>query len=135
VIGDVISVNVISTVSMILITLITAYFNLVLGEMVPKKIAMQNPEKVSFLAAPVLLFVLKVAKPVVKLLSLSTNGLLKVIGIDPHADEDTVTEEEIRMMVDVGGEKGVIEDSQREMIDNIFEFDDIDAADIMTHRT
>ena len=86
VIGDVISVNVISTVSMVLITLITAYFNLVLGELVPKKIAMQNPEKVSFLAAPVLLFVLKVAKPVVKLLSLSTNGLLKVIGIDPHAD-------------------------------------------------
>ena len=135
VIGDVISVNVISTVSMVLITLITAYFNLVLGELVPKKIAMQNPEKVSFLAAPVLLFVLKVAKPVVKLLSLSTNGLLKVIGIDPHADEETVTEEEIRMMVDVGSEKGVIEDSQREMIDNIFEFDDIDAADIMTHRT
>ena len=82
-----------------------------------------------------LLFVAKVTKPVVKLLSLSTNGVLRLIGIDPHADEEVVTEEEIRMMVDVGGEKGVIEDSQKEMIDNIFEFDDMDVADIMTHRT
>ena len=60
---------------------------------------------------------------------------MRIMGIDPHADEETVTEEEIRMMVDVGGEKGVIEDSQKEMIDNIFEFDDMDVADIMTHRT
>lgn len=58
-----------------------------------------------------------------------------MFGLDPNADEETVTEEEIRMMVDVGQEKGVIEDSQKEMINNVFEFDDIDVADIMTHRT
>ncbi len=132
---NVIPIGVVSGVSTVLITLIMAYFNLVLGELVPKKIAMQKPEKVSFAAAPVLLFVAKVTKPAVKLLSLSTNGVLRILGIDPHADEETVTEEEIRMMVDVGGEKGVIEDVQKEMIDNIFEFDDMDVADIMTHRT
>lgn len=134
-VANVIPSGVISGFSTVIITLIMSYFSLVLGELVPKKIAMQKSEKMAFMAAPVLLFVAKVTKPVVKLLSLSTNGVLRLIGIDPHADEEVVTEEEIRMMVDVGGEKGVIEDSQKEMIDNIFEFDDMDVADIMTHRT
>ena len=119
----------------VVITLIMSYFSLVLGELVPKKIAMNKPEKMAFMAAPILVFVAKVTKPIVKFLALSTNGVLRVMGIDPHADEEVVTEEEIRMMVDVGGEKGVIEDTQIEMINNIFEFDDIDVADIMTHRT
>lgn len=131
----VIPVGVISGFSTVIITLVMSYFSLVLGELVPKKIAIQNPEKMSFFAAPILVVVAKITKPLVKFLSLSTNGVLRLMRIDPHADEETVTEEEIRMMVDVGGEKGVIEDVQKEMIDNIFEFDDIDVADIMTHRT
>ena len=132
---DVIPVGIISGFSTVVITLIMSYFSLVLGELVPKKIAMNKPEKMAFMAAPILVFVAKVTKPIVKFLALSTNGVLRVMGIDPHADEEVVTEEEIRMMVDVGGEKGVIEDTQIEMINNIFEFDDIDVADIMTHRT
>ena len=132
---DVIPVGIISGFSTVVITLIMSYFSLVLGELVPKKIAMSKPEKMAFMAAPILVFVAKITKPVVKFLALSTNGVLRLIGIDPHADEEVVTEEEIRMMVDVGGEKGVIEDAQIEMINNIFEFDDIDVADIMTHRT
>lgn len=132
---NVIPVGIISGFSTVIITLIMSYFSLVLGELVPKKIAMNKPEKMAFMAAPILTFVAKVTKPIVKFLALSTNGVLRVIGIDPHADEEVVTEEEIRMMVDVGGEKGVIEDTQIEMINNIFEFDDIDVADIMTHRT
>ena len=132
---NVIPVGIISGFSTVVITLIMSYFSLVLGELVPKKIAMNKPEKMAFMAAPILTFVAKVTKPIVKFLALSTNGVLRVIGIDPHADEEVVTEEEIRMMVDVGGEKGVIEDTQIEMINNIFEFDDIDVADIMTHRT
>ena len=132
---NVIPSAIISGFSTVLITLIMSYFSLVLGELVPKKIAMNKPEKMAFMAAPILTFVAKITKPIVKLLALSTNGVLRLIGIDPHADEDVVTEEEIRMMVDVGGEKGVIEDTQIEMINNIFEFDDIDVADIMTHRT
>ena len=132
---DVIPIGIISGFSTVVITLIMSYFSLVLGELVPKKIAMSKPEKMAFMAAPILVFVAKITKPVVKFLALSTNGVLRLIGIDPHADEEVVTEEEIRMMVDVGGEKGVIEDAQIEMINNIFEFDDIDVADIMTHRT
>ena len=132
---NVIPVGIISGFSTVVITLIMSYFSLVLGELVPKKIAMSKPEKMAFMAAPILVFVAKITKPIVKFLALSTNGVLRLIGIDPHADEEVVTEEEIRMMVDVGGEKGVIEDTQIEMINNIFEFDDIDVADIMTHRT
>lgn len=132
---NVIPVGVISGFSTVIITLIMSYFSLVLGELVPKKIAIQKPEKMAFVAAPILTFVAKVTKPLVRFLAFSTNSVLKLFGIDPHADEEVVTEEEIRMMVDVGGEKGVIEDTQIEMINNIFEFDDIDVADIMTHRT
>lgn len=132
---NVIPLGVISVLSTILITIIMSYFSLVLGELAPKKIAMQKPEKISFAVVPVLLFVNKITKPFVKLLSASTNGVVRLFGLDPNADEEVVTEEEIRMMVDVGQEKGVIEDSQKEMINNIFEFDDMDVADIMTHRT
>lgn len=134
-VANVIPLGLISGVSTVLITLITSYFSLVLGELAPKKIAMQKPEKVSFAVVPVLLFVSKVTKPFVKILSVSTNAVVRLFGLDPNADEEEVTEEEIRMMVDVGQEKGVIEDVQKEMINNIFEFDDIDVADIMTHRT
>ena len=130
-----IPLGVISVVSTVLITIIMSYFSLVLGELAPKKIAMHSPEKVSFTVVPVLLFVNKVTMPFVKFLSASTNGIIRLFGIDPNEDEEVVTEEEIRMMVDVGQEKGVIEDVQKEMINNIFEFDDMDVADIMTHRT
>ena len=126
---------VINGVSTVLITLIMGYFNLVLGELVPKKIAMQKPEQVSFKVVSILMVVHTVAKPFVKLLSLSTNAVVRLLGMDPNAAEETVTEEEIRMMVDAGQEKGVIEHAQKEMINNIFEFDDIDVSDVMTHRT
>ncbi len=134
-VADVIPMGIISGVSTVLITLIMSYFSLVLGELVPKKIAMQKPEQVSFRAVSILLVVNTVARPFVKILSLSTNAVVRLLGMDPNADEETVTEEEIRMMVDVGQEKGVIEHTQKEMINNIFEFDDIDVSDVMTHRT
>ncbi len=134
-VANVVPLGLISGVSTVLITLITSYFSLVLGELAPKKIAMQKSEQVSFAVVPILLFVSKVCKPFVKILSVSTNAVVRLFGMDPNADEEEVTEEEIRMMVDVGQEKGVIEDVQKEMINNIFEFDDIDVADIMTHRT
>ncbi len=127
--------GVINGASVVIITLIMSYFSLVLGELVPKKIGMQIPEKISFKVVGVLLFISKIFSPLVRFLSISTNGIVRLLGFNPHADEETVTEEEIRMMVDVGGEKGVIEDVQKEMINNIFEFDDLDAGDIMTHRT
>lgn len=96
---------------------------------------MQASEKVAFAVAKPLLVISKITSPFVKFLSVSTNAVVRLFGFDPNADEESVTEEEIRMMVDVGGERGVIEDTQKEMINNIFEFDDIDAGDVMTHRT
>lgn len=128
-------VNVISAVSVVVITIIMSYFSLVLGELAPKRIGMQVPEKIAFAVVKPLLVISKITGPFVKFLSLSTNAIVRICGFDPNASEEVVTEEEIRMMVDVGGEKGVIEDTQKEMINNIFEFDDIDAGDIMTHRT
>ena len=125
----------INGIAVVIVTIIMSYFSLVLGELVPKKIAMQVPEKISFKIVDILLFFSKLFAPLVKILSWSTNAVVRLLGFNPHADEETVTEEEIRMMVDVGGEKGVIEDVQKEMINNIFEFDDLDAGDIMTHRT
>lgn len=125
----------VNSVSVIIITIIISYFSLVLGELAPKRMAMQKPEKIAFLIVGSLSAFAKVARPFVRFLSFSTNVVVKLFGFDPNIDEENVTEEEIRMMVDVGQEKGVIEDMQKEMINNIFEFDDIHVADIMTHRT
>jgi putative hemolysin len=125
----------VSGISTVVITVVMAFFNLVLGELVPKRIAMQKSEAISFAAVGILRGVASVMRPFVKLLSVSTNLVVRLIGLDPNASVENVTEEEIRMMVDVGGEKGVIEDTQKEMINNIFEFDDITAEDIMTPRT
>lgn len=125
----------ISGVSVVVITIIMSYFSLVLGELAPKRMGMQKPEEIAYKVVGILLVVKKVCSPFVKILSLSTNAVVRLFGFDPNADEEGVTEEEIRMMVDVGEEKGVIENIQKEMINNIFEFDDIDVTDIMTHRT
>lgn len=122
-------------ITVVIITIILSYFTLVFGELVPKRVAMQNPERFAFRVVGALLFLYKATKPFVWLLSKSTNGVVRLFGIDPHAEPEHVTEEEIRMMVDVGNEKGVIEESEKEMINNIFEMDDITAAEIMTHRT
>ena len=122
------------TVCLILVTLITSFFSLVFGELVPKRIAMQKAERLSFAFIGILRVVAFLFRPFVRLLSGTTNLIVRLFGVDPHADEENVTEEEIRLMVDVSEEKGVIEGQQRDMLDNIFEFDDITAEDIMTPR-
>ena len=122
-------------VALIVVTVIMSYFSLVLGELAPKRIAMQKSESIAFKVVGFLLFVKKIMIPFIKVLSVSTNAVVRLLGFDPNASEETVTEEEILMLVDAGEEKGVIEESQKEMINNIFEFDDIVAADVMTHRT
>ena len=127
--------GIIEGVSVVVITVIMSYFSLVLGELAPKRMGMQKPEEIAYKVVGILLVVKKFTAPFVKILSLSTNAVVRLCGFDPNASDDVVTEEEIRMMVDVGEEKGVIENIQKEMINNIFEFDDIDVTDIMTHRT
>ncbi len=124
-----------NTVSVIVVTLLLSYITLVIGELVPKRIAMKQPEKVARGVCGVISFAAAVARPVVWLLSASTNGVLRLLRIDPNDKENAVTEEEIRLMVDAGEEGGSIETNEKEMIENIFEFNNTTAADIMVHRT
>jgi putative hemolysin len=122
-------------IAVVVITLILSYFTLVFGELVPKRLAMQKSETIARMAVTPLSGLAAVASPFVKFLSLSTNLIVRLLGVDPKADEEQVTEEEIRMLVDVGKKKGAIRESESIMIDNVFEFDNKIAADIMTHRT
>lgn len=133
--GIPVSQGILKAFSVALITLILSYFTLVMGELVPKRIAMQKSEKISRLAARPLLFLARIARPFVIFLTHSTNFFVKILGGNPDADEEEVTEEEIRMMIDVGEEKGTIQEIEKEMINNIFDFDNKLVADIMTHRT
>lgn len=121
--------------SVIAITLILSYFTLVLGELVPKRLALQKAEAIARAAVLPLSILSKISSPFVKLLTFSTNSVVRLFGVDPNAGDENVTEEEIRMMVDVGKEKGTIQENEKEMINNIFELDNKDVSDIMTHRT
>lgn len=122
------------TVCTVIVTLILSYFSLVLGELVPKRIAQNNAEKLAFRSSSVVRTFGTIMKPFVRFLTISTNAVLRLLHIDPEVKETNVTEEEIRMLVDVGSEEGSIEDSEKQMIQNIFEFNDKDVAEIMTHR-
>ena len=121
-------------ISIVIITIILSYFTLVFGELVPKRIAMKNHEKVANLTIGIVRFISIITAPFVKLLTISTNFVSKIFGVNEN-EEETVTEEEIRMMVDVGEEKGTIEEEEKELINNVFEFNDITVSEIMTHRT
>lgn len=122
-------------ISVVVITVILSYFTLVLGELVPKRIAMQKAEALGLKMSGLVYVLSKAFAPIVLLLTASTNALLRLLRIDPNANDERVTEEEIRMMVDVGSEKGAIDKTERDIIDNVFEFDDTTADEIMTHRT
>lgn len=124
-----------NTLVVILITLILSYFTLVFGELVPKRIAMKKTEAVARFTVGAVTSVAAVFRPVIWLLSKSTNGVLRLLHIDPKADEEDVSEDEIRMMVDLGEERGAIESNEKELIDNIFEFNNTTAEDVMIHRT
>ncbi|MBR6654808.1 MAG: HlyC/CorC family transporter [Oscillospiraceae bacterium] len=123
------------SISVILITLILSFLTLVLGELVPKRIAMQKAEKLGLAMANMISFFAKLFAPIVWLLTASTNGVLRLFGIDPNAEEEENSEEEIRMMVDAGSKLGTIDVEEREMIQNVFEFDDISVDEFATHRT
>ena len=124
-----------NTIMVVLVTIILSYFTLVLGELVPKRVAMKKTEGVARATVGVVWAVATVFRPVIWLLSKSTNGVLRLMHIDPKADEEEVSEDEIRMMVDLGEERGAIEANEKELIDNIFEFNNTTAEDVMVHRT
>lgn len=122
-------------VAVILITLILSYFTLVFGELVPKRIAMKKSDELAMGISGLVTGISIFFKPIVSFLSISTNTVLKIFGIDPNETEDRVSEEEIRMLVDAGSEKGTIDHQEKEFIQNVFEFNDIMAGTIATHRT
>ena len=125
--------SVLNTLSLVLVTVILSYFTLVFGELVPKRIAMQKPLQVAKISCGVVRTIAAILRPAVWLLSVSTNGLLKLMRLSTKAEEETVTEEEIRMMVDLGEARGTIERSEGEWIDNVFDFGESMAKDLMTH--
>lgn len=133
--GIPVSESVLDSVSVVLITLILSYFTLVFGELVPKRVAMKNSEKLALGMSGLISSISKLFAPLVGLLNLSTNGILRLMGIDPNSEEDTVTEEEILMMSDAGAEKGTIDEVENRIIKNVFAFDDMTAEQICTHRT
>ncbi len=122
-------------ISVVVITLILSYFTLVFGELVPKRLAMKRSEKVAMGISGIVSGISIAFRPIVWLLSVSTNAVLRLCGVDPNEAEGEVSEEEIRMMVDVGSEKGAIQHQEKEFIQNVFEFNDITAEDIAIHRT
>ena len=123
------------TLSVILITIILSFFTLVFGELVPKRVAMKKSEQVARFTCGVVAFLAAVMRPLIWLLTVSTNAVLRLVHIDPNEEDDEVSEEGIRMMVDIGEEKGAIQAGEKEMIENIFEFDNMTAGDVMTTRT
>jgi putative hemolysin len=122
-------------ISLVLVTIILSFITLVLGELLPKRIAMQNAEGIAMFAVKPIIFVSKVALPFIKVLTVSTNFFARILNIKSEKTDEEVTEEEIRMMIDVGEENGVLNETEKEMIDGIFEFDNTLAKEIMTPRT
>lgn len=130
-----VSLAVLDSISVILITLMLSYVSLIFGELVPKRVAMRKAERMALGLSGTVFAVSRVFAPVVWLLTVSTNGVLRLLGIDPHADDEQVSEEDIRMMAETSAEQGIIEEEERELIENIFEFDDLTVGEVTTHRT
>lgn len=129
-----ISLGVWKSVSIVIITIILSFFTLVFGELVPKRFAMKYYEKLSFATIGIIRAISIVTSPFVKFLTVVTNGVSKLFGVGEN-EEESVTEEEIKMMVDQGEEKGTIKEEEKELINNVFEFNDITVSEIMRHRT
>lgn len=130
----VLGINTSRNISIIIITMILSFFTLVFGELVPKRLAMKYYEKISYSTVRSIKGISVITAPFVKLLTWATNVVSKVFGVSEQ-EEEIVTEEEIKMMVDQGEEKGSIEEAEKELINNVFNFNDIVASEIMIHRT
>ena len=128
-----ISIGIWKNVSILIITIILSFFTLVFGELVPKRLAMKHYEKISYATIGVIRGISIITAPFVKLLTMVTNTISKLFGVGEN-EEETVTEEEIKMMVDQGEEKGTIKEEEKELINNVFEFNDITVSEIMKHR-
>ena len=130
-----VSPSALDTISVIIITLVLSYFTLVLGELVPKRIAMKRSESIARAVSGLMIAMTAALRPVIWLLTVSTNGVLRLCGIDPEDNAEEVSEEEIIMMLDEGEEAGSIESGEKELIKNVFSLNDTTAEDVMVHRS
>lgn len=130
-----VSPSALDTISVIIITLVLSYFTLVLGELVPKRIAMKRSESIARTVSGLMIGMTTVLRPIIWLLTVSTNGVLRLCGIDPEDNAEEVSEEEIIMMLDEGEEAGSIESGEKELIKNVFSLNDTTAEDVMVHRS
>lgn len=122
-------------ISMVVITIILSYFTLVFGELVPKRIALKKSESIALHSVKPIYFISIIAKPFIKILSLSTGLVLKLTGNNDSDIEDTVSEEEIKALIHRSTEDGLIDDDEKEMLCKVFEFNDRLAKEIMTSRS
>ena len=129
-----IGVGIWQSIAIVFITIILSFFTLIFGELVPKRLAMKNYEKIAFGTIGIIRGISVITAPFVKLLTSTTNAISKLFGVGEN-EEEIVTEEEIKMMVDQGEENGTIDEEEKELINNVFEFNDITVSEIMTHRT
>lgn len=129
-----ISPSVIEGISLVLVTLLLSYFTLVFGELVPKRLAMKSPDKLALGVTGIIYGLYVVLKPVIRLLSVSTNAVSRLFGIKPGDDGENVTEEDILLMVEEGEEQGALHRRETQMIQNIFDLDDKPVSEVMTHR-
>lgn len=126
--------KIINTVAVVLVTLILSYFTLIFGELVPKRIAMKHKEKLANSVCGIISFLAAVLKPIIWFLTISTNAVLRVVGIDPHEKEEPVSEEDIVLMLDAGADEGSLDHDDIEYIKNVFKLDKMTAEDVMTPR-
>ena len=126
--------KIINTVAVVLVTLILSYFTLIFGELVPKRIAMKHKEKLANSVCGIISFLAAVLKPIIWFLTISTNGVLRLVGIDPHEKEEPVSEEDIVLMLDAGADEGSLDHDDIEYIKNVFKLDKMTAEDVMTPR-
>ncbi len=122
-------------IALILVTMVLSYITLVFGELFPKRVALQKSEAIAMFSVKPILYVSKITVPFVKLLSASTSILIRLFGLEIDGLDEKVSKEEIKSMVEVGQEHGVINEIEKEMINSIFEFDDKLADEVMTPRT
>lgn len=126
--------KIINTVAVVLVTLILSYFTLIFGELVPKRIAMKHKEKLANSVCGIISFLAAVLKPIIWFLTISTNAVLRLVGIDPHEKEEPVSEEDIVIMLDAGADEGSLDHDDIEYIKNVFKLDKMTAEDVMTPR-
>lgn len=133
--GVPLSLGALNTLSVVVVTIVLSYFTLVFGELVPKQLALTRGESIAKIAVGPISVLAKISSPIVKFLSFSIRVVLKLFRVDPDEKNEEATEENIRLMVDLGKERGNIKPLEEWMINNIFEFNDTTVMNIITHRT